>query len=249
MALTRRSEDAVHVEVDQRSDAWFRFRAGEVTGSRATAMLAKTKSGAESATRRRLKTQLAVERLRILDDPAWYEQGNVEDFQHGHVTADMQHGIDTEPQAREAYRQLLGLEESSNGVVECGYIRSPYEWVGCSPDGLVGTDGLVELKCYASHTHVALLQAGKIPPTVVPQLRHNLFCLPERSYIDFLAYDDRLRKNVTLWGRRIHRDDPMLDLEGYEQALAVFLEEVERETEFLRALPTCTRQDFMGDTA
>ena len=212
MALTRRSEDAVHVEVDQRSDAWFRFRAGEVTGSRATAMLAKTKSGAESATRRRLKTQLAVERLRILDDPAWYEQGNVEDFQHGHVTADMQHGIDTEPQAREAYRRLLGLEESSDGVVE-------------------------------------LLQAGKIPPTVVPQLRHNLFCLPERSYIDFLAYDDRLRKNVTLWGRRIHRDDPMLDLEGYEQALAVFLEEVERETEFLRALPTCTRQDFMGDTA
>jgi len=124
---------------EQRTDEWFAQRLGKVTASRVADVMAKTKTG-YSASRENYMAQLVVERL---------TQTKAESF----TNAAMQWGTDQEPFARAAYEAAQGVM-----VEEVGFMSHPdIEMAGASPDGLVGDDGLLEIKCPNTATHIETL--------------------------------------------------------------------------------------------
>jgi putative phage-type endonuclease len=128
--------------IDQRTTQWFQQRLGKATASRICDIVAKTKSG-YSTSRKNYAAQLVCERL----------TGAAQD---SFTNAAMQWGTETEPLARDAYRQ-----HSLSEVAECGFFDHPnVAMAGASPDGLVGDDGLLELKCPNSATHIDTLLTG-----------------------------------------------------------------------------------------
>jgi putative phage-type endonuclease len=159
--------------MDQRTDSWFSARLGKVTASRISDVMAKTKSG-PSASRKNYLMQLLCERL----------TGRKEE---GFTSAAMQRGTDMEPIARSAYEVDKGLM-----VQECGFVPCPLiEMAGASPDGLVGSDGLVEFKVPNTATHVDFLRTGQIDGGYQLQMMFQMMCTG-RKWCDFVSFDDRL---------------------------------------------------------
>ncbi len=179
--------------MQQLSDDWFRARAGKFTASRSKALMAKTKSG-PSASRKNLIAQLAVERI----------TGVVED---GYSNAAMQRGIDLEPEARDAY-----IFETGNAVDEVAFVTHPeMAYCGASPDGLVGEDGLVEIKCpSAMAKHMAALTDGAHAKEYFWQLQHQLF-VTGRDWVDAVSYDPRFPDGLQLAVKRVLRDESAID--------------------------------------
>ena len=202
-------------DIPQRSEEWFRKRAGSLTGSRAQAMLAKTRGGSMSKMRQRLITDLALERLLGVSEKSAF------------VTPDMQHGIDQEPHAIAAYEAL-----HMQRVATTGYVEHPtIAWVGCSPDGLLGEDGMLEIKCPASHTHMSVLRNAKTPTTVLAQLRHNLF-VTGRDWIDYVSFDPRFPDNAQVFIERWSKE--ALEMEEYRVQVEAFLQEVANEVKLVK---------------
>src|SRR5207245_1021686 len=114
----------------QRSDEWKQARLGRLNGSRAADMLATLKSGSEAASRRDLRTQLVLERICGVSQ------------ENGYLNADMQRGTELEPEALAAYEAQTG-----SLVQPVGYCVHDSLMCGASPDGFVGDDGIVEVKC------------------------------------------------------------------------------------------------------
>jgi putative phage-type endonuclease len=159
--------------MQQRSDAWFSARLGKVTASRIGDLMAKTKSGV-SASRKNYMMQLLCERL------TWRKE-------EGFTSAAMQRGTDLEPIARSAYEVDKGVM-----VIETGFVPCPgIEMAGASPDGLVGEDGLVEIKCMNTAQHVEFLRTGKIDSGYELQMLFQMICTG-RAWCDFVSFDDRL---------------------------------------------------------
>jgi putative phage-type endonuclease len=131
LGIMREIED----EIEQGSDSWLELRRGRVTASRVADILAKTKTG-PSASRQNYLIELALQRVTGTIEPSYTNDA-------------MKWGTETEPQARVAYEVATG-----NFVDQVPFIEHPnIEWFGASPDGLVGTDGLMEIKCPNSATH------------------------------------------------------------------------------------------------
>lgn len=193
------------LNVPQRSAEWFQQRAGCLTASRVGDMMAKTKSG-PSASRANYAAQLIAERL----------TGEVA---ASFSNAAMQHGTDTEPKARLAYEFLHDVT-----VIEAPFVRHPsMEWAGASPDGLVGADGLVEIKCPNTATHIATLRGGSIDQKYIYQTQWQMACTGA-VWCDFASYDPRLPIEMQLHVRRVERDDALI-AEIETEALA-FLNEI-----------------------
>jgi putative phage-type endonuclease len=187
--------------MDQRSVEWHQARLGHATGSRASDILA----GKDTQARKGYITQLVTERL----------TGQSQDF---YTNADMQRGIDVEPVARAAY-------QASNELVdEVGFIKHPtILWFGASPDGLVGSDGLVEIKCPRSTTHLEYIQAKKPPQKYIPQMLAQLSCTG-RKWVDFVSFDNRFPEHLQLF---VVRFEPSAEeLEKFESKVKEFLSEV-----------------------
>ena len=135
--------------MEQRSEEWFAARLGKVTASRVADIIAKTKSG-YSTSRANYMAELVCERLTGL-------QGD------SYQNAAMVWGINTEPFARQAYESRL-----ADLVEEVGFIPHPtIENAGASPDGFVGEDGLVEIKCPNTATHIDTLLSDAAPSKYV----------------------------------------------------------------------------------
>ena len=196
------------VDVPQRSPSWFAARLGRLTASRASDMLATIRSG-EAASRKNLRVQLVCERLT--------GQPQEEPF----VNAAMQRGIDCEPQAFAAYEAVTG-----NVARQVGFIQHDALLVGCSPDGLVGDDGVLELKCPNSATHLEYLKSGTVPDKYLPQLLHTLW-VTGRAYCDFVSFDDRFPSSLQVFHIRMDRDEAAIAT--YEKAARAFLSEVDAE--------------------
>lgn len=197
------------IDAPQRSDTWFRARAGRLTGSAAADMLAKIKSG-EAAGRRDLRVRLVVERL------------TGEPQESGFLNADMQRGIELEPAARAAYEAVTGAV-----VQETGFLASRDKLIGCSLDGHVGDfAGIVELKVPKSATHWEYLRAGELPARYRPQVMHNLL-VSGAEWCDFLSFDPRFPESMQTFYVRVLRED--VDMNGYARAVDTFLAEVEAE--------------------
>jgi hypothetical protein len=203
-------------EAEQRSPEWFAARLGRLTGSRAKDMLATIKNG-EAAARRDLRTQLVVERLtgRLQED--------------AYINAEMQRGVDLEPMARDAYERRTGCFMQATG-----FLAHTEHLAGCSLDGHVGDfDGIVELKCPKSATHLRYLRSMTVPVEHMPQITHNLWITGAR-WCDFVSFDDRFPEPLQLFVTRVERLDPVIA--GYEKEALAFLREVETECEALRTM-------------
>ena len=200
----------------QGTPEWKADRAGKATGSCADKILSKIKSG-EAAARRDYRVQIVTERL--IGAPA--EDNFVNDA--------MRWGTEQEPFARMAYEAATG-----NLVEEAGFAYLPNMAAGCSVDGFIDDDGILEIKCPKSATHVKYLLAKAIPSDYVPQVTHNLY-ITGRKFVDFVSFDPRMPENLRLSVVRATRDS--LDLEGYERELIKFLNECDELEQTLRAAP------------
>jgi len=169
---------------DQRSAEWFAQRLGKVTASALYQVM--TKGG--GATRKNYMMKLLCERL----------TGTSEEF---YTNAAMQRGTDLEPVARSAYEVDKGVM-----VIETGSVDHPsIEGFSASPDGLVGDDGLVEIKCPNTGTHVDLLQGGKIDKKYIWQMQAQMACTG-RKWCDFVSFDDRLPERLQYMCVRVEFD-------------------------------------------
>lgn len=201
-------------EAEQRSPEWFAARLGRLTGSRAGDMLAAIKSG-EAAARRDYRMQLVCERL----------TGQLQE--EVFVNAAMQRGVELEPIARDAYERRTG------GFMQAtGFLAHTEHLAGCSLDGHVGDfEGIVELKCPKSATHLKYLRAGVMPPEHLPQVLHNLW-ITGAQWCDFVSFDDRFPKHLSLFVVRVPREE--IGILAYEKCALKFLAEVEFEMLDLR---------------
>ena len=158
----------------QGSEEWKVARLAMVTASKLSDVMAKTKSG-YSATRKNYMMKLICEKL----------SGNAEE---GFTSAAMVRGVELEAEARNAYSFRNNVD-----VIEEGFIVHPVETgFGASPDGLVGDDGLIEIKCPNTATHVEFLKSGKPKREYILQMHGQMLCTGRR-WCDFVSYDDRLQ--------------------------------------------------------
>jgi putative phage-type endonuclease len=200
--------------MQQYSDEWWAERLGKATASRISDIIASTKTG-WGASRANYEAELIAERLTG-------ETG--ESF----TNAAMQWGTDTEPEARAAYEFMNDAE-----VTEVGFITHPtIAMSGASPDGLVGDEGMVEIKCPKTATHLATLLGSAIPKKYTVQMQWQMACA-DRLWCDFVSFDPRLPARHQLFIKRVDRDNEMIaDLES---KVSDFLAEVNAKIEKLEA--------------
>lgn len=192
--------------MDQGSEEWFTIRIGKVTASRVADVIAKTKTG-YSASRDNYMAQLICERLTGLKGESF-------------TNAAMQHGTDTEPLARAAYEALKDVL-----VDEVGFVPHPtIEMAGASPDGLVGEDGLLEIKAPQTNTHIETLLSQSVPGKYNTQMQFQMACTG-RQWCDFVSFDNRLPEELQLFVRRVPRDEVFIRL--IEAEIVQFLAELD----------------------
>lgn len=163
--------------IEQGSIEWHNQRLGKVTASRIADVMAKTKTG-YGASRRNYMMELLCQRL----------TGKREE---GYVNAAMQRGTELEPMARGMYEGLNGVL-----VIETAFVDHPsIPMTGASPDGLVEDDGLIEIKCPNTSTHVEFLRTGEIDNGYKLQMLWQLECTG-RVWCDFVSYDDRMPQEL-----------------------------------------------------
>lgn len=173
----------------QRSDDWQTARIGKITASRIKDLTAKPKTGKALNT---TLTELLAERL---------AGQKAECF----VNRAMQWGIDNEQNAIASYENITGAF-----VVGCGLIDHPtIPMSGASPDGLVGDDGLVEIKCPETTTHANTLLTGQVPSEYLPQMMWQMACTG-RAWCDFVSYDPRMPEHLQIKIIRVMRDDEVI---------------------------------------
>ena len=183
------------ITCDQGSPEWHAARAGIVTASEFATVLAKGRGGGESKTRRTYMLRLLGERL----------TGEVaESYSNGH----MERGKALEAEARDAYAFQCDADYE-----QVGFIRSGDK--GCSPDGLIGERGMVEIKTKLPHLQLDVLLTDEVPSEHIAQCQGALW-IAEREWIDFASYWPKL----PLFVKRIHRDEAYI--ERLAEAVAEF---------------------------
>lgn len=192
----------------QGSPEWFALRVGKVTASRVADVIAKTKTG-WGASRANYMAELIAERL--TGEPA-----------EKYTNAAMAWGTEKEPDARAAYEFFRDAH-----VVEVAFIDHPViGMTGASPDGFVGDHGLVEIKCPNTATHLDTLLSQSIPGKYVTQMLWQME-VSGRAWCDFVSYDPRLPETMSLFVKRVERDDNLID--EMRSLVIEFLDEIEQK--------------------
>lgn len=174
----------------QESADWMLARCGMFTASRAAKLMAKLRDGRPAASRGELLVLLAIERL--TGTPVDTYQNDA-----------MRRGTELEGEARDAYSFVTGSAVVEVGFVSCDDLPN----TGCSPDGIVGDDGLVELKCPANMAkHLDALRNGDHAKEYRWQLQHQLM-VTGRAWVDAVSYDPRYPENLQLAVVRVDRDE------------------------------------------
>ncbi len=200
---------------EQGSKEWFAQRCGKVTASRVSDVTARIKTG-YGASRANYMAQLVAERL----------TGEVaESFSN----AAMQWGTDTEPHARAAYEFRTDAT-----VTPIGFADHPtVPMSGASPDGLVGDDGLLEIKCPNTATHIETLLANTVPPKHMLQIQWQLACTG-RAWCDFVSFDPRMPEAMRFFMCRVSRDNTLIGTR--ENEIRTFLAELESTVDRLKRI-------------
>ncbi|EAT8908028.1 YqaJ viral recombinase family protein [Salmonella enterica] len=193
----------------QRSPEWFAARCGKVTASRLYDVMTRTKSG-YAASRQNYMAELICQRL----------TGKPEE---GFTNAAMMRGTELEPVAREMY----ALNEFDAVISEVGLIDHPtIAGFAASPDGLINDDGLIEIKCPNTWTHLQTLKTGVPKRQYLLQMHAQMMCTG-RKWCDFVSFDDRLPPELAYFKTRINFDEVLA--EEIEQEVVKFLTELETE--------------------
>jgi putative phage-type endonuclease len=201
--------------MQQRTPAWRAARLGKATSSRIADIIARTKSG-YSTSRANYAAQLVCERLTGVA---------TETFQ----SAAMAWGIEKEPEAWRLYEF-----EQDVAVSRAGFLDHPaLKMSGASPDGLVGEDGLVEIKCPITATHLDTVLGASIPGKYLTQMQWQL-AVTGRRWCDFVSYDPRLPADLRLFIQRVPRNAILIG--ALEREVERFLAEVEATIARLREL-------------
>lgn len=170
------------LRMPQGTDEWHQARLGLVTASCFSDVMA----GGKGITRNKYLMRLAAERLTGQRQSSYSNEA-------------MAAGNEYEPQARSAYAFEYDVEVEQVGIIKAS------EWVGASPDGLVGDKGLLELKCPFTTTHMQYIIDNRLPPEYRQQVQGQLW-VSEREFCDFCSFDARL-KTKNLFVERVYRDD------------------------------------------
>lgn len=197
------------IDAEQRSGPWFAARAARLTSSYAKCLFLAGKGKEEAVGKRDLRMRLALERMtgRPQEDDAWQSDA-------------MRRGVEQEGVARLAYEAATGQL-----VREAGFLAMNDHMAGTSLDGYLGDfQGVVELKCPKSTTHISYLKTPGIPAEYIAQIKHHLW-VTGAAWCDFVSFDDRLPEHLQLVIYRVKREE--LDIPGYEKAAVAFLKEVD----------------------
>lgn len=185
-----------------------------MTASRIADVVARTKTG-WGASRANYMAELVCERLTGVC---------AEQF----TNAAMAHGTETEPTARTMYEFMTDTVVEQVAFVD----HQAIPMSGCSPDGLIGIAGLVEIKCPSSKVHIETLLGSEIDGKYVKQIQWQLACTG-RAWCDFVSFDPRMPADMQLFIRRVDRDDKLIaDL---EREVTAFISEVDETIANLEA--------------
>jgi len=199
--------------MEQRSTEWFTARLGKVTASRVADVIAKTKTG-YSTSRENYMAQLVCERMTGTQGESY-------------SNAAMQWGTDQEPLARAAYEAAKDVL-----VDEVGFITHPtIIAAGASPDGLVGDEGLIEIKCPNTATHIDTLLTDKVPSKYNTQMQWQMACTG-RKWCDFVSFDPRMPEGLQIFIQRVDFDEQYVKM--LEAEITEFLGELETKIEKLK---------------
>jgi len=203
------------LDLVQGSPEWLQARCGLVTASRVADLVAKTKTG-YGASRANYMAELIAERLTGVPAPSY-------------TNAAMEWGTLNEQGARAAYEFFTDAS-----VVEVGFVKHPaIQMAGASPDGLVGEDGLLEIKAPNTATHIDTLLGGNVPAKYQTQMLWQMACTG-RAWCDFVSYDPRLPANMRVFVKRLDRDDA--EIERLETEVRAFIQELDDKLAALAAL-------------
>lgn len=195
-------------DIIQGSPEWFQVRCGKVTASRVADLIAKTKTG-WGASRANYMAELIAERLTGASAPNF-------------TNAAMQWGTEQEPEARAAYEFRTDSE-----VVSVGFVVHPHiADAGASPDGLIGSDGLIEIKCPNTATHIETILGQTVPAKYVTQMQFQMACTG-RQWCDFVSFDPRMPESMRYFQKRVERDDKLIA--GLESDVSEFLDELAKK--------------------
>lgn len=200
-------------QVIQGTDAWFAMRLGKVTASRVADVMAKTKTGV-AASRQNYLIELALQRVTGV-------------FEQGFTTQAMQDGIDREAQARVLYEVTTG-----EFVDQAPFVDHPtIQGFGASPDGLVNTNGLCEIKCRGNSGHWEVIKTNEIPKKYWIQQQAQLSCTG-REWNDYVGYNPNFPDKSKLYVQRVYRDEAFIA--DMEAQIKQFLIEVEEEVKLMK---------------
>ena len=198
--------------MEQRTEEWYNIRLGKVTAS----CLDNVIAAKSSAAYQNYLSKLVAERL----------TGEMDEMP---INQAMQRGIDLEDEAKFVYFLKTG-----NEVVDTGFVQHPSIGnTGASPDGLIGDDGLIEIKCPNTSTHIKTLKTGTPSLTYMRQMQWQMRCT-DRQWCDFVSYDNRLPTPMDLFIKRIYRDESLI--EEIETAVISFLNEVDETVKYLQSI-------------
>lgn len=173
-------------DCDQGTPEWFECRRGIPTASMFSTVMANGRGGAESKTRRTYMLKLIGERL--TGEPS-------DNFKNEH----MDRGHEMEPEARAAYEFMHDVT-----CEQVGFIRNGN--AGASPDSLIGSDGLLEIKTKLPHLQLEVILADKVPSEHIAQIQGQLW-IAEREWLDFVSYWPKL----PLFVKRVYRDEKYIN--------------------------------------
>lgn len=200
------------VTVQQGTPEWHQLRLGKVTASRVADILAKTKTG-PSASRNNYLIELALQQV-------------TKTIEESYTNSAMEWGVQTEPQARVAYEV-----KTNNFVDQVAFIDHPsIVGFGCSPDGLVGSDGLIEIKCPNSATHWSYIKDNQPPTKYFIQMQAQM-AVTGAQWCDFVSFDPRMPERSQLLIVNVPRDPEFIS--NMEEEIKKFLSEVEIEVNLM----------------
>jgi len=207
MTLEELKSSGKLVDVEQGSDEWLEARRGKVTASMFAAATAK----GEGKTKHTYLCKLLAERL----------TGNLVE---NYTNSKFDWGKEQEAAARAMYSFETGLK-----VTQVGFVKSG-ENIGCSPDGLVDDDGLIQIKCPDSHTHISYLLKKTVPTAYLKQIQGEMW-VTGRAWSDFLSFDPRNHfKDIFIV--RVQRDDEFI--RKLAAGVNEFVEELLRQEDIIK---------------
>jgi hypothetical protein len=201
--------------IEQGTTAWKMERLGHITASRIADVLATVKTG-EAKGREKYRWEIVTQRI-------------TNEITEGYTNEAMAWGTATEPQARVMY-----AIKNTTLVEQVGFVKHPtLQWVGASPDGLVDEDGLIEIKCPNTDTHLQTILGDKAPSKYVPQMQMQMW-VTGREWCDFVSYDPRLPDDLSYFCKRVKRDNSFIA--KMEVEVKQFLDEVANTLTVLKGI-------------